>query len=195
MSEEYLWDKTGSDPEIERMETALRNFAYKEKGPPQLPARVLTLSEARPRWFFSLRMAFAMAFVVMLSLGLGALVFVQKRTATDQVRTVAPPQDSMPTPPPTRIEEPETKPTIVAPPISKKDFVPVRHNFVPQRRVVAKTVHKPIRRESEVKFTNEELYAYNQLMLALSITSSKLKIVNDKVNGSDGQVADTADSR
>lgn len=33
--------------------------------------------------------------------------------------------------------------------------------------------------------TKEERYAYDQLMLALSITSSRLKMVQDKVNGFD----------
>jgi hypothetical protein len=35
----------------------------------------------------------------------------------------------------------------------------------------------------KVRLTEEERYAYNQLMLALSITGSKLKIVRDKVQG------------
>jgi hypothetical protein len=36
-----------------------------------------------------------------------------------------------------------------------------------------------------VKLTEEEKYAYNQLMLALSITSSKLKLVEDKIYGAE----------
>ncbi|MGI9036703.1 MAG: hypothetical protein ACR2GD_11780, partial [Pyrinomonadaceae bacterium] len=39
--------------------------------------------------------------------------------------------------------------------------------------------------ESNVKLTGEEKYAYNQLMLALSITSAKLKIVKDKIDNSE----------
>ena len=194
MSEEYLWDKTGSDPEIERLETVLRNLAYKENDPP-LPAKVFTLPEARPRWFSGLRMAFATAFVAVLCLGLGALVFLQKRTAPDKILTVAQPQDSEPPPVAIRDSEPKPDPIVTTPPVSRKDLVPVRQNVTQAKKVAVKTVHKTVRREAEVKFTNEELYAYNQLMLALTITSSKLKIVNDKVNGSDGQGADTADSR
>ena len=195
MSEEYLWDKTGSDPEIERLETVLRNLSYKENDPPPLPAKVFTLPETRPSWFAGLRMAFATAFVAVLCLGLGALVFVQKRTAPDKILTVAQPQDSESTPVAIRDSEPKPEPVVTVPPVSRKDLVPVRQNVVPPKRVAVKTVHKTVRKEAEVKFTNEELYAYNQLMLALSITSSKLKIVNDKVNGSDGQGADTANSR
>lgn len=192
MNEEYLWDKTGRDPEIERLETVLRNLAYKENDLPLMPAKILTLPEARPRWSFSLRMAFATAFAAVLCLGLGALIFVQMRTAPDQILTVAQPEDAAPpTTGPNRIVDPAA----TVPTVSRRDFVPVRQNVTPQKRIAVRTVHKAIRREPEVKFTNEELYAYNQLMLALSITSSKLKIVNDKVNGSDGQAADNADSR
>jgi hypothetical protein len=34
-----------------------------------------------------------------------------------------------------------------------------------------------------VALTQEERYAYHQLMLALSISSSKLKVVQDAING------------
>ena len=33
-----------------------------------------------------------------------------------------------------------------------------------------------------VRLTNEEKYAYNQLLLALSITSSKLKLVQETID-------------
>jgi hypothetical protein len=40
-----------------------------------------------------------------------------------------------------------------------------------------------VAKKSDVQLTKEEQYAYDQLMLALSITSSKLKLVKDKVEG------------
>ena len=40
-----------------------------------------------------------------------------------------------------------------------------------------------------VKLTKEEKYAYDQLMLALSVTSSKLKLVTDKIDGIEEQNA------
>ncbi len=42
----------------------------------------------------------------------------------------------------------------------------------------------------EVKISQEEQYAYDQLMLALSIASSKLKEVKDKANGNDAKIAE-----
>ena len=41
MNEDYLWDKTGEDPEIEKLENALQVFRYKETAPPALPAKAL----------------------------------------------------------------------------------------------------------------------------------------------------------
>ncbi len=36
MKEDYLWDKTGENHEIERLENALKMFRYKETAPPSL---------------------------------------------------------------------------------------------------------------------------------------------------------------
>jgi hypothetical protein len=63
-----------------------------------------------------------------------------------------------------------TSPNLVNPPLMNK----------PQRETKAQNIKavKP-----DVRLTKEEQYAYNQLMLALSFTSSKLKMVKDKVEG------------
>ncbi len=42
-------------------------------------------------------------------------------------------------------------------------------------------------KKPKVKLTKEEKYAYDQLMLALSITSSKLKLVTDKIENVEEQ--------
>jgi hypothetical protein len=195
MSEEYLWDRTGSDPEIEKLETVLRKLAYKQNDSPPLPAKVLTLPAARRSWFHGLRMAFTLGGVSVLILGLGTLVFIQKQTSSHQNATVAPPQESAMPLPTIEKTEPTIDPSVSRSPIARKVFIPIHRNAVPRKSAAIKTVHEEIQRKPEVKFTNEELYAYNQLMLALSITSSKLRIVNDKINGSDGQADNTADSR
>ena len=60
MNEQYLWDKTGSDAEIEGLENALRVFRYRPFKPPELPAKVMTSVEPpRRNWF---RLGFAVAF-------------------------------------------------------------------------------------------------------------------------------------
>ena len=54
------------------------------------------------------------------------------------------------------------------------DHLPKRHvSLVAKRSTI-----KP----EPVRLTSEEKYAYNQLLLALSITSSKLKLVHEKID-------------
>src|SRR5687767_9954902 len=59
MNKDYLWDKTGRDPEIEKLENALQVFRYQETAPPELPVRVIPWQANRPRRKFSLVFAFA----------------------------------------------------------------------------------------------------------------------------------------
>jgi hypothetical protein len=64
---------------------------------------------------------------------------------------------------------------------------------------VQKLIYKPkskkqkFEKDQIVKLTAEEKAAYDKLMLALSITGSKLKIVKDKVQNSDEQTAINTD--
>ncbi len=64
-----------------------------------------------------------------------------------------------------------------------------------QNYKIQKLIYKPksktrkIKNNQFVKLTEEEKAAYEKLMLALSITSSKLKIVKDKVQNLDDQTA------
>jgi len=66
----------------------------------------------------------------------------------------------------------------------------VRRNIVKIRKVVPTRIRQNnliarnvVTKKPAVKLTKEEKYAYDQLMLALSITSSKLRLVSDKVSG------------
>ncbi|MBA4125206.1 MAG: hypothetical protein H0X72_22425 [Acidobacteria bacterium] len=51
---------------------------------------------------------------------------------------------------------------------------------VRQNKTIAQNVQV---KKPTVKLTKDEKYAYDQLMLALSITSSKLKLVEEKIYG------------
>ena len=61
-----------------------------------------------------------------------------------------------------------------------------RDSSATQERKIEKPDSSVARRvevkKSSDKLTKEETYAYNQLMLALSITGSKLKLVKDKID-------------
>ena len=74
MKEDYLWDKTGENAEIEMLENALQAFRYQETAPPALPAKVLPFKKEHSRKFFH----FAMVAAACLGFGLFALgVWVQ----------------------------------------------------------------------------------------------------------------------
>ncbi|HEY0429148.1 MAG TPA: hypothetical protein VGC76_15315 [Pyrinomonadaceae bacterium] len=178
--EDYLWDKTGSDPEIERLENALAVFRYKETAPPELPAKVLPFTKKEnTRSFF--RFAYAAACVAFVAIALGVWFQISnKKPVVAEIRT-----------------------EFAAPVIENKiaDVVPVKDTeqsnvaapkqFINRKAVkIQKAVYKNnlAAREIKVKsatvaLSKEEKYAYDQLMLALSITSSKLKLVSDKIEG------------
>lgn len=214
MKQDYLWDKTGEDPEIEKLENALSAFRYRETAPPELPAKVIPFPNKAPRRFFRLSFAFAAcAALIIVSLGVWFQFSVSKvEVAKDSTETTAPQKvekalDEI------RIENGDSltinhdlavinagslirkhevsKQSAGRKTIKVKNVVPVTASFNKNATVAQKSeIRKP-----EVKLTKEEKYAYDQLMLALSITSSKLKIVKDKVEGVEEQSAAFSGSR
>jgi hypothetical protein len=170
MKEDYLWDKSGKDPEIEKLENALAVFRYKETKPPALPANVLpfrketkdvSTATTTARKFFSIPMTIA-ASIALVAFISGLWLFVSNRQ--EQIgNSMA--QNSL--------ERGSDIPWEIEP-------VPVK-----KEKVIKKTRHsspKP-KRETEVILTDEERYAYEQLMKALKITSEKLNYVKQKTQG------------
>jgi hypothetical protein len=190
MNENYLWDKTGADAEIEDLENALQAFRYQETAAPRLPIKVVPLRRETNRRH--LRLAFAVAACLTFAVIFTGVLFqiLNNKTATEihsaQINTPEVKASSnnnltakeQRNPVVEKIEEPKQSPKRMAIKISQTVPLVARHNKKPARAVKPKI-------EKAVKLTEEEKYAYNQLMLALSITSSKLKIVKDKVEGSE----------
>ena len=189
MQEEYLWNKTGEDPEIERLENALAMFRYVETAPPALPAKIVPFERKTSRGFFRLAFGFA-AFASVLVICLGVWFQFSNgkvEVAQSSAKTIAPSdvekvRDEVPVQKPdvsaiNKVETPKqnAEPKIVK--ITKVIRTNARQNNLIARKIELK---KPA-----VKFTEEEKYAYSQLMLALSITSSKLKLVEDKIYGTE----------
>jgi len=193
MKEDYLWDKTGEDPEIERLEKALAVFRYQETEPPALPAKIIPFERKTPRGFFRLTFAFAAcAAFVMVSLGVWFQFSSGKiEVAKDSTETIAPPiveqiSDAKPITKPDdlivkKVEPP--KQSVERNVVKIKKPVPA---IVYQNKTTARTVEV---KKPTVTLTKEEKYAYDQLMLALSVTSSTFKKVKDKVEGVEGQNA------
>src|SRR4028118_1783973 len=84
MKQDYLWDKTGADPEIENLENALAVFRYKETAPPALPAKIIPFKKESPRRSF--RFAYAVAAcTAFVMIGLGVwFQFSTNETATQE---------------------------------------------------------------------------------------------------------------
>jgi len=188
MKEDYLWDKSGAaDPEIERLEKALAVFRYQEIEPPAHPAKIIPFERKKPRSFFRLAFAFAAcAAFVMVSAGVWFQFPSEKiEVAKDSTETIAPPI----------VEKISDEKSIIKP----SDLIvkavenspqPVKRNVIKIRKPVSaiiyqnKTIARNVEpKEPTVKLTKEERYAYDQLMLALSVTSSTFKKVKDKVDG------------
>lgn len=194
MNEDYLWDKSGADAEIEKLENALRQFRYQETAPPVVSTNVLPFKKPAPRQWFQLSSVTAIAACLLFALLAGAawMKILRSNIERDTVAETRPLQNSTAQPvdeiinSESRIELPVVKSGVVNSPVRVKSFkvravLPVQATRQKQLKIkIDKTVPAPA-----VKLTDEEKYAYDQLMLALSITSSKLKIVKDKVEGTD----------
>lgn len=200
MKEDYLWDKTGAaDPEIERLENALAVFRYQETEPPVLPAKIVPFERKQPRGFFRLAFAFAgCAALVAVCLGVWFQFSSGKvDVAKNSTETIAP-----------QINEKIADETVVKKPadlivkkveVSKQSSEPkttktrkIATATVPQEKTVAQNISV---KNTAVKLTKDEKYAYDQLMLALSITGSKLKLVKDKIDNVEEQTADIKSGR
>jgi len=186
MKEDYLWNKTGSDAGIEKLERELAAFRYRTNEPPALPAKVLSLPEKRSYRF--LKLGFAVVFVpsfVFILLGLVWTGMLDNKPDGGASTIVSESQKNISEP---RHESPSTSspaPVPVPARIQRKATAPIRAIKAGVRRLDT--------RNQPEHLTQEEKYAYSQLMLALSITSKELSIVRDKINGREERTA--ADDR
>ena len=189
MKEDYLWDKTGSDPEIERLENALAMFRYQAIDAPELPAKIVPFERKTPRSFLRLIFAFAAsAAVVAICFGVWLQTSGNKiEVAKDLPQAIAP-QINEKAANTIAIKSPDhsiVKTVESSKPAIERKVIKVRSinsPVAPQNKTIAKNVET---KKPAVKLTKDEKYAYNQLMLALSITSSKFKLVKDKVDGTE----------
>jgi hypothetical protein len=171
MNDEYLWQKTGEDPEIAALEKALAVFRYREDAPPALTVQ----EESRPR-----RWRFVFAFASVAAIVVVAIVWMQSsKSVADDIVFVN--ESTLATPPP--VQSPvtpirNTGDTAAPKPQSRRDIIPTTAALT--RRPKPKSPRPEPRLAA---LTEEERYAYGQLMLALSISSEKLKVVQDAING------------
>ena len=170
MNEDYLWNKTGSDPEVEWLESSLNSFAFKQTSVLELPAKQFIVS-ASPSLisFLNFRLGLA-AVCLMIAVFAAAWILVPSGTRSPVVAAV---DQGSPTP---RLRASARVELAI-----DRDVTPTRSQIRPQRAVNRSSVrHTP--RPQMLVLTKEEADAYRQLMTALSITSTNLKIVKDALH-------------
>lgn len=182
MKEDYLWDKSGSDAEIEGLENVLAVFRYQETSAPQVASVALVETKPFWAWAFSLRLAFGSlaAAAILVSIW---FVMSNRRPAVATVSD-AEKQISFPA-----VRQPDTTAStqnieVIKTSDTPKTNVKLGHTrqFRPKPQKALVAVKRMVDKNEPVKLTNEEKFAYNQLMLALSITGSKLKLVQDTID-------------
>lgn len=195
MNEEYLWNKTGEDAEIEKLENALQKFRYQEKFAP----RVFVNDVKKQRFGFSFGKFFVPAAAclafILLGLGLNSFIFknAQNREISEKLSVENDKINSAPIILPTLKEG---NSNISEANLSKKENIKMEkplHKESKKIRVFKMQNARQIK-SAKSKFANpkptniltkEEKYAYDQLMTALAITSSRLKQVQDKIYGAE----------
>lgn len=175
MNDNYLWEKTGEDHEIAKIEEALAVFRYRDGPPPALTINDVVVPR---RW----KLVFAAGAVA--SLVIAAFVWLQVSNRVGSNDELVFIHDPTNIPVAVPVVEP-AKPSPANPGDAAK---PQRNRDNGVAFTTAALTRKPrskVQRSKDKieKLTAEERYAYQQLMLALSISSSKLRIVKDAVNG------------
>ena len=171
MKQDYLWDATGQDAEIEQLEELLSVYKFETSDPPRPPSAVVS-----PWWrFWDARFAVP-AFATLLLIA-GVSVFLLYRFGTQGPGELAAVPEQTVLVPVTAALQPKPSVPVPAPTVTSASL-PTGPRYKPTaiRAIQSKRV------TSEPKLTREELYAYNQLMLALSITGSSLRAVQDTID-------------
>lgn len=181
MKEDYLWDKTGSDPDVEMIENALQAFRFQATQPPAITSTVISLPEKRPFGF--LRLGFALAFAASLIVVISLIWLRAPNTVPDRHDVAS---ESSPGNVRTPLDPVGSVTPMMKPPASKSLLYNARQPLrVRSVKIFARKriVNQP------AKLTAEEKHAYDQLMLALAITSNELRIVRDKIDGREERIA------
>ncbi|CAN5334298.1 hypothetical protein BH20ACI2_BH20ACI2_17070 [soil metagenome] len=178
MKQDYLWDKTGSDPDIERLEELLSDFRYRERAAAVtnvVPFPLKTKGSPQP-WIFAMAACVALA-----AASIGIWNLSTKSGEPEAAAAVQVAEDSKQKPmmpvitadigTPEKIES--TPDHILA--VEKQKTRARRKHTAQAAKLRGPRVHPVL--------TKEEKYAYGQLMLALAISSSKLQLIQDSING------------
>lgn len=199
---DYLWDKKGSDEEIEKLETSLRVFSSDSNEP------LLNSEVASESWFSGLsafwKLAPALASCVVLGFVLlSPTAFEDTENPGSQIvagtlgGTVFEKSADSASPKPDLTRPEEVSVPVQTASARVKKRVVRRVSKVSRRSPAAgrKTMPKrqPKARKAVISpgdpITPEERAAFEELKKALAITSSNLSILKEKVNGDDEELS------
>lgn len=192
MNEDYLWNKTGEDPEIEKLENALKTLRSRTDFAPRISAETKLEKKSSFNLF-----PFLIPSATCLMFALLALGFWLR--AEDKLAEIAEDMNQS-----QGVVQTVNKPEIVQSRAAKEISQTVRYkekpaakqrlNKVPKTRPTYVRVNAVTAQENKKEnpvdvLTKEEKYAYDQLMTAIAITGSQLKLVKDKIQGVEDQSA------
>jgi len=201
MKQDYLWDKTGNDSGIIELEKKLSVFRSKEQAAPSLVAMNIKNEKRPSRKLFQLGFAFATCTaIIFVSAAAWLQISNNREIAGEMPKAQSIQTDDSPKTTPTRDL---TGPVLVKNPVERdpgnknvrKESSGARVNHsggktkknhyrkLKNKRKSGFPSEVNTTAKTEVILTKEERYAYEQLMLGLSITSSNLKLVRDKARG------------
>lgn len=206
MKTDYLWDKTGDDAEIEQLEKALASFRYRDDAAnfapivshlqttaPDARAEKFSFGREFGRRLFSIRFAAAAcAALTLIAFGVWQQTASDKTSgARESASVIAPVKDDA-----LEINSGITGSTDSRP-ANVEDGAKAEERRIVERKPVARGQYlaasfarrkavSPVKKSAaKIQFTDEERYAYDQLKLALSFTSSTLKLVRDKAESAE----------
>ena len=197
MNENYLWNKSGEDQEIEKLENSLKSLRYRENAAPLIPVKTTIEKKSSFKIFPFFIPAFGCLVVGLFALsfwvkdsanssgetannGIETQIIAQKKDGSENVAPVS-----------------DIKQTVK---YEEKSGARRRLNRLPKTRpayvrVNSATAQKNAKKNSTDVLTKEEKYAYDQLMTALAITNSQFRLVREKIKGIENQTADVNGGR
>jgi hypothetical protein len=178
MNHDYLWSKTGHDADVEGLERLLAEFRFDGKSEPQLPATntIPVGRTSKRRFVLGLSFAASMAALVVVAFWITRAPLTSVATGGHNPESISETVD-------TRDDDRVVYPVADR----RKDVVSMaepsnlsRPKTNDVRSKLNRNVHAA--KVEKAQLTKEEKFAYDRLMLALSITGSKLKVVQDTID-------------
>lgn len=166
MKTDYLWDKQGSDSEIERIETILSEYRYVPVAAPDVAPKKVVGSW---RWLLPATVCAAILLTVM---WIGSVHKSPAPVLKDEALAQLASSPSA-SPVPERPTTVETTPPAKAAPT--RLLTPIRAKAVAHRKRSIRT--------TTLALTDEERYAYEQVVRALYITGTQLRSVHSAIAG------------